>query len=103
LFGLESFALSGRSIPQVAAARPMKGWPCGVTDPWPRARPSRLLVDPGDICPPQAPNLRVDFEIISPKILGLAYGFIIWHDFCFADGCTFGAPIGCSPRAFSGF
>jgi hypothetical protein len=25
-----------------------------------------LLVDPGDICPPQAPDLWVDFEVISP-------------------------------------
>jgi hypothetical protein len=31
-----------------------------------------LLVDPGDICPPQAPNLWVDFEITGPKILGPA-------------------------------
>jgi hypothetical protein len=29
-----------------------------------------LSVDPGDICPPQAPDLWVDFEIIGPKILG---------------------------------
>jgi hypothetical protein len=29
-----------------------------------------LPVDPGDICPPQAPNLWVDFEVISLKILG---------------------------------
>jgi hypothetical protein len=29
-----------------------------------------LPVDPGDICPPQAPDLWVDFEIIGPKILG---------------------------------
>jgi hypothetical protein len=31
-----------------------------------------LLVDPGDICPPQAPVLWVDFEINGPKILGSA-------------------------------
>ena len=31
-----------------------------------------LLVDPGDICPPQAPDLWVDFEITGPKILGPA-------------------------------
>jgi hypothetical protein len=31
-----------------------------------------LLVDPGDICPPQAPDLWVDFEVISPKIPGPA-------------------------------
>jgi hypothetical protein len=31
-----------------------------------------LLVDPWDICPPQAPDLWADFEINGPKILGLA-------------------------------
>jgi hypothetical protein len=52
LLGLESVAFSGRPILPVAIARPTKGWPCGVTGPRPRARPSCLLVDPGDICPP---------------------------------------------------
>jgi hypothetical protein len=33
-----------------------------------------LPVDPGDISPPQAPDLWVDFEIIGPKILGPACG-----------------------------
>jgi hypothetical protein len=33
-----------------------------------------LLVDPGDICPPQAPDLWVDFEINGPKILGPVCG-----------------------------
>jgi hypothetical protein len=33
-----------------------------------------LPVDPGDICPPQAPDLCVEFEIIGPKILGPACG-----------------------------
>jgi hypothetical protein len=58
---------------------------------------------PGDICPPQAPNLWFDFEIISPEILGPAYEFVMWHDFYSIDGCTEVAPIGCSPRALSGF
>jgi hypothetical protein len=31
-----------------------------------------LLVDPGDICPPQAPDLWVNLEVISPKIPGPA-------------------------------
>jgi hypothetical protein len=31
-----------------------------------------LLVDPGDIYPPQAPDLWVDFEINVPMILGPA-------------------------------
>jgi hypothetical protein len=54
---------------------PTKGWPCEIMGPNPYARPSSLLVDPGDICPPQAPNLWVDFEIIGPKILGPACSF----------------------------
>jgi hypothetical protein len=36
-----------------------------------------LPVDPGDICPPQAPNLRADSKIISPKILGPACGLCL--------------------------
>jgi hypothetical protein len=36
-----------------------------------------LLVDPGDIRPPQAPDLWVDFEIIGPKIQGPACSFLI--------------------------
>jgi hypothetical protein len=60
LFGLESVALSSRPILLAALVWPMKGWPCGVTGPWPRARPSCLLVDLGDICPPKAPI----FELI---------------------------------------
>jgi hypothetical protein len=55
----------------------MKGWPCEIMGLGPFARPSCLLVDPGDICPPQAPNLCVDFDIIGPKILGSAYDFEI--------------------------
>jgi hypothetical protein len=34
-----------------------------------------LLVDPGDICPPQAPDLWADFEINGPKIPGPACVF----------------------------
>jgi hypothetical protein len=95
LLGLESVAFSGRPIPPIALARPTKGWPCGVTSPRPRARTFRLLVDPGDIYPPQAPNLWVDFEKISQRLLvrlmGLSYGLIfvlpfgvapeLWVDF----------------------
>jgi hypothetical protein len=36
-----------------------------------------LLVDLGDICPPQAPDLWVDFEINGPMILGLASSLLI--------------------------
>jgi hypothetical protein len=59
---------------------PTKGKPRESIGPKPFARPSCLLVDPGDVRPPQAPNLWVDFEIISPKILGPAYGrqFSFW-------------------------
>jgi hypothetical protein len=36
--------------------RPTKGWPCETTGPRLFARSSSLLVDPGDICPPQLEN-----------------------------------------------
>jgi hypothetical protein len=101
--GLESIDFSDQPIPLGAFARTTKRWPCRVTGPRPGARTFRLLVDPKDICPPQAPNLWVDFEIIGPKILGPAYEFVIWPDFYSAIGCTEGAPIGCSPRDLSGF
>jgi hypothetical protein len=54
---------------------PTKGWPSEIMGLGHFVRPSCLLVDPGDICPPQAPNLCVDFEIISPKIPGPACDF----------------------------
>jgi hypothetical protein len=38
----------------------------------PLVRSFTLPVDPGDICPPQAPDLWADFEVISPKIPGPA-------------------------------
>jgi hypothetical protein len=57
---------------------PTKGWSCEIMGPKLFARPSSLLVDPGDICPPQAPNLSVDFEIIGSKILDLACGLRFW-------------------------
>jgi hypothetical protein len=31
---------------------PTKGWPCEIMGPKPFVKPSSLLVDPGDICPP---------------------------------------------------
>jgi hypothetical protein len=40
--------------------------------PRPFVRSFILPVGPGDICPPQAPDLWVDFEVIGPKILGPA-------------------------------
>jgi hypothetical protein len=48
----------------------------------------RLLVDPRNICPPQAPNLYVDFEIIDSKVPGLACGFVAWPVFCTIVGCS---------------
>jgi hypothetical protein len=38
----------------------------------PFVRSFTLLVDLGDICPPQAPDLWVNLEVISPKIPGPA-------------------------------
>jgi hypothetical protein len=71
--------------------------------PKPLARPSCLLMDPRDICPPQAPNLWVDFEIISPKILDPARMFIMWRGFHSANGCTKSAPVVCSSWTSNGF
>jgi hypothetical protein len=47
---------------------------------------------PRDICPPQAPNIWVDFEIINPKILGPTRRFIMWCGFHSANGCAYVAP-----------
>jgi hypothetical protein len=38
---------------QTFLPRPTKGWPCETMGPRPFARSFSLLVDPGDICPPQ--------------------------------------------------
>jgi hypothetical protein len=67
LFGLESVAFSGRPILLLALARPTKGWPCRVTGLWPHASPSRLLVDPGDICPPHAARRSCGERRRGPK------------------------------------
>ena len=40
----------------------------------PFVRSFTLLVDPGDIYPPQAPDLWVNLEVISPKIPGPTCG-----------------------------
>jgi hypothetical protein len=56
-------------------------WRSDLTIYWalgPFVRSFTLPVDPGDICPPQAPDLRADFKIISPKILGPACGLCLW-------------------------
>jgi hypothetical protein len=44
--------------------RPTKGWPCEIMGPKPFVRPSSLLVDPGDICPPQWPSRALVTESI---------------------------------------
>jgi hypothetical protein len=73
--GLELIRSCADPLHQVFLSKPTKGWPCKISGPKPFARSSSLLVDPGNICPPQAPNLWVDFEIIGPKILGPACSF----------------------------
>jgi hypothetical protein len=47
----------------------------------PFVRSFTLLVDPGDICPPQAPDLWVNLEVISPKIPGPACRRLEENDF----------------------
>jgi hypothetical protein len=46
----------------------------------PFVRSFTLPVDPGDICPPQAPDLWVDFGIIGPKILGPTCRFCLQQE-----------------------
>jgi hypothetical protein len=56
-----------------------------LTNDWahgPLVRSLILLVDPGDIRPPQAPDLWVDFEITGPKILGPACIFFDFNKEC---------------------
>jgi hypothetical protein len=52
--------------------RPTKGWPRELLGPRAFREVFYPSGGPGDICPPQAPDLWVDFEITSPKILGPA-------------------------------
>jgi len=90
-------------------------------------RPFTSLVDPGDIYPPQAPDLWVDLEVINSKIQGPKNDFLlsslalitrstkVWFCACALEvgildcktldfiGCTGGAPNGCSPRPLSRF
>jgi hypothetical protein len=87
--GPESAHSLRRPILPAVLPWPTKRRPCETIGPKPFARPSCLLVDPGDIRPPQAPNLCVDFKIINPKILGPACDF----DFHFGDGRSEGAPV----------
>ena len=101
-----------------------------LTNYWalgPFVRPFTSLVDPGDIYPPQAPDLWVDLEVINSKIQGpkndsLLSSLVlitrptkVWLYACALEvdildcktpeliGCTGGAPNGCSPRPLSRF
>jgi hypothetical protein len=51
--GLELIQSCADPFCQTFLPRPTKGWPCETMGPRPFARSSSLLVDPGDICPPQ--------------------------------------------------
>jgi hypothetical protein len=51
-----------------------------LTNHWalgPFVRPFTSLVDPGDIYPPQAPDLWVDLEVINSKIQGPRNDFLL--------------------------
>jgi hypothetical protein len=79
--GPDYASFSCRPIPPAVSSWPTKGQSSEIAGLKPLARPFCLLVDPGDICPPQAPNLWVDFEIIIPKILGPARESVAWFPF----------------------
>jgi hypothetical protein len=55
LLGLEPTSFPRQPIPSIVLPWPTKRWPSEITGLRPLARPSYLLVDPGDICPPQRP------------------------------------------------
>jgi hypothetical protein len=65
--GLMSICFAGRFSPGPRKNDLMTYWALG-----PFVRSFTLLVDPGDIYPPQAPDLWVNLEVISPKIPGPA-------------------------------
>jgi hypothetical protein len=46
---------------------PTKGWPCEIMGPKSFARPSNLLVDPGDICPPHL-RRAIDADLVLPVV-----------------------------------
>jgi hypothetical protein len=64
---LMSICFAGRFSPGPRKNGLMIYWALG-----PFVRSFTLLVDPGDIYPPQAPDLWVNLEVISPKISGPA-------------------------------
>jgi len=61
--------------------RPTKEWPYDLLGPWAFREVFYSLVDPGDIYPPQAPDLWVNLEVISPKIPGPACRWFEENDF----------------------
>jgi hypothetical protein len=63
--GLVSICFTGHSSPGPRRDDLTNYWALG-----PFVRSFILPVDSGNICPPQAPDLWVDFEIIGPKIPG---------------------------------
>jgi hypothetical protein len=65
--GLMSFSLAGCFSPGPRKNDLASYWALG-----PFVRSFTLLVDPGDIYPPQAPDLWVNLEVINPKIPGPA-------------------------------
>jgi hypothetical protein len=123
------FALSQSHVPFVGCLSlgPRKNDLTNYWAPGPFVRPFTSSVDPGDICPPQAPDLWVDLEVINSKIQGpkndsllsslvlitcstkfrlracaLEVGILDCKTPEFI-GCTGGAPNGCSPRPLSRF
>jgi hypothetical protein len=70
--GLHQFDLASTCFADYSSLGPRKN---GLTIYWalgPFLRSFTPLVDPGDIYPPQAPDLWVNLEVISPKIPGPA-------------------------------
>jgi hypothetical protein len=126
--GLMLFCFAGCFSPGPRKNDLMIYWALG-----PFVRSFTLLVDPGDIYPPQAPDLWVNLEVINPKIPGPACRWFeerwppvvsscsnhlltkaqfrvcaleVGIPICRIlnfSGCTGGAPNGCSPRASSRF
>jgi hypothetical protein len=61
---------------QTFLPRPTKGWPCETMGPSPFTRSSSLLVDPGDICPPQLSVHRSASTLILAVCLLHLQGYI---------------------------
>jgi hypothetical protein len=68
LLGPEPASLSRRPIPPVVLPWPTKGWSCEIIGPKPLVRPSCLLVDLGDICPPHSPAAPLSSPQLSRRL-----------------------------------